>query len=208
CRNLLIYLQPLAQKKVLGLLHFALKRNGVLMLGPSEHVGPLVDDFESVDVHWRIYRKHRDLRHGGDIPRLAPPTRPLLSSLGEPRAAAAFGGHSLAQTVSVYDALLEEYMPASLLVNERRELVHAFSGASRYLKVKEGRPSNDLLDMIGPDLKMAVTGAMQRALKERTAVTYNGLMLTVDGQARPHRLLVKPVVVASSTASYLLISIG
>ncbi|HTV23024.1 MAG TPA: chemotaxis protein CheB [Polyangiaceae bacterium] len=206
CRNLLIYLQPLAQKKVLGLLHFALKRNGVLMLGPSEHVGPLVDDFESVDVHWRVYRKHRDLRHNSEISRLAPPPRQLAASAGEPRSGG-FGGYSLSQTVGVYDALLEEYMPPSLLVNERRELVHAFSGASRYLKVKEGRPSSDLLDMVGPDLKMAVTGAMQRALKERTAVTYNGLMLTVDGKPKPHRLLVKPVVVASAQAQHVLITI-
>jgi two-component system CheB/CheR fusion protein len=207
CRNLLIYLQPLAQKKVLGLLHFALKRNGVLMLGPSEHVGPLVDDFESVDVHWRVYRKHRDLRHNSEVSRLAPPTRQLAVSPGEPRAGA-FGGYSLSQTVGVYDAVLEEYMPPGLLVNERRELVHAFSGASRYLKVKEGRPSNDLLDMIGPDLKLAVTGAMQRAFKERTAVTFNGLQLMVDGAPRPHRLLVKPVAVPSTQAQHVLITIA
>jgi two-component system CheB/CheR fusion protein len=203
CRNLLIYLQPLAQKKVLGLLHFALKRNGVLVLGPSEHVGPLVDDFEAVDVHWRIYRKHRDLRPGTDVSRVPPPQRAL--PVASDSRGGAFGGHSLTQTIGVYDALLEEYMPPSLLVSERRELIHAFSGASRYLKVKEGRPSNDLLDMIGPDLKMAVTGAMQRALKERTAVTYTGLSLTVDGKTLPHRLLVKPVL--SGGAQHVLITI-
>jgi two-component system CheB/CheR fusion protein len=207
CRNLLIYLQPLAQKKVLGLLHFALKRNGVLVLGPSEHIGPLVDDFESVDVHWRIYRKHRDLRQGGEVTRLAPPPRQLSGGAGELRAGA-LGGYSLSQTIGVYDALLEEYMPPGLLVNERRELVHAFSGASRYLKVKEGRPSNDVLDMIGPDLKMAVTGAMQRAFKERTAVTYNGLELMVDGSPQPHRLRVKPVVLTNAQVQHVLITIA
>jgi two-component system CheB/CheR fusion protein len=206
CRNLLIYLQPLAQKKVLGLLHFALKRNGVLMLGPSEHIGPLVDDFEAVDVHWRVYRKHRDLRRGSEIGR--PPMLPQRTypTAGEPRLGS-FGGYSLSQTVGVYDALLEEYMPPSLLVNERRELVHAFSGASRYLKVKEGRPSNDLLEMVAPDLKLAMTGAMQRALKERTTVTYNGLTLLVDGVPQPHRLLVKPVAIAGTSVQHVLVTI-
>jgi two-component system CheB/CheR fusion protein len=204
CRNLLIYLQPLAQKKVLGLLHFALKRNGVLMLGPSEHVGPLVDDFEAVDVHWRIYRKHRDLRQSGEVSRLAPP-RPAAISAADGRSGS-FAGYPLSQTVAVYDALLDEFMPPGLLVNERRELVHAFAGASRYLKVKEGRPSNDVLDMIGPDLKLAVTGAMQRALKERTTVSYDGLSLMVDGKPRPHRLLVKPV--SSAGTQHVLITIN
>ncbi|MBL8744064.1 MAG: histidine kinase, partial [Myxococcales bacterium] len=55
CRNLLIYLQPLAQKKVLGLFHFALKNQGVLFLGPSETPGAFVDDFEPINPHWRLY---------------------------------------------------------------------------------------------------------------------------------------------------------
>jgi two-component system, chemotaxis family, CheB/CheR fusion protein len=206
CRNLLIYLQPLAQKKVLGLLHFALKRNGVLMLGPSEHVGPLVDDFEAVDVHWRVYRKHRDLRQSGEIGKPSPPHRPAAASPGDVRPGS-FSGYSLSQTVGVYDALLDEFMPPSLLVNERRELIHAFSGASRYLKVREGRPSNDVLDMVDPDLKMAMTGAMQRALKDQTAVAYNGLSLLRDGKPVPHRLLVKPVSSSGAQQRHLLITI-
>jgi two-component system CheB/CheR fusion protein len=205
CRNLLIYLQPLAQKKVLGLLNFALKRNGVLMLGPSEHVGSLVDDFEAVDVHWRIYRKHRDLRQGADLARPAAAPQKSFQS-AEPRSGA-FAGYSLSQTISVYDTLLDEYMPPSLLVNERRELVHAFAGANRYLKVREGRPSTDLLEMIGPDLKMAITGAMQRALKEHTQVHYDGLSLLVDGEEKPHRLVVKPVSGSGSAAQHVLITI-
>jgi len=207
CRNLLIYLQPLAQKKVLGLLNFALKRNGVLMLGPSEHVGSLVDDFEAVDVHWRVYRKHRDLRHGTDLSRPPPPSQKPSPSALELRSGA-FNGYSLSQTVSVYDTLLDEYMPPSLLVNERRELVHAFAGANRYLKVREGRPSTDLLEMIGPDLKMAVTGAIQRALKEHTTVRYDGLSLLVDGKEMPHRLLVKPVSGGASASQHVLITIN
>ena len=206
CRNLLIYLQPFAQKKVLGLLNFALKRNGVLVLGPSEHVGSLVDDFEAVDVHWRIYRKHRDLRHRADLGRVEPASPKHFAGSSEPKSGA-FAGYSLSQTVSVYDALLAQYMPPSLLVNERRELVHAFSGANRYLQVREGRPSSDLLDMIGPDLKMAVTGAIQRALKELTTVNYDGLSLRVDGKEKPHRLLVRPVTAGTAGAQHVLITI-
>ena len=62
CRNLLIYLQPAAQQKVLSLFHFALNRGGVLVLGPSESHGALAHDFETIDGHWRIYRKHSDAR--------------------------------------------------------------------------------------------------------------------------------------------------
>ena len=62
CRNLLIYLQPAAQQKVLSLFHFALTRGGVMLLGPSETAGPVARGFDVVDKHWRVYRKRSDTR--------------------------------------------------------------------------------------------------------------------------------------------------
>src|SRR5262249_11114370 len=57
CRNLLIYLEPDTQKKVISLLHFALNVGGALFLGPSETIGRHADLFESVSPKWRIYRR-------------------------------------------------------------------------------------------------------------------------------------------------------
>jgi two-component system CheB/CheR fusion protein len=62
CRNMLIYFQPPVQQKVMNQFHFALNRGGIMLLGPSETPGPLLKDFETVDHHWRIYRKHSDVR--------------------------------------------------------------------------------------------------------------------------------------------------
>ncbi len=201
CRNLLIYLQPLAQKKVLSLLHFALKRQGVLLLGPSENAGAIADDFDVLDNHWRIYRKRRDVRLALQPRAVVHNARPVSADLG------VAASHSLSQVMSVYDALLDEHVPSSLLVNERRELVHAFAGAGRFLKVPNGRPSSDVLDMVGPELRLPMAGAMQRALKERTSVVYDGLNLTLADQERPYRLVVKPIVAAGLRLGHLLITI-
>jgi two-component system CheB/CheR fusion protein len=130
----------------------------------------------------------------------------LQGAHGDPHAIAA--NYTLSQAIGVYDALLDQHMPPSLLVNERRELVHAFGGAGRFLKIKDGRPSRDIWDMLGPDLKVAVTGAMQRALKEHTAVTYHGLNLSVGEEAeRPHKLSVRPVVAPGASLNHLLVTI-
>jgi two-component system CheB/CheR fusion protein len=56
CRNLMIYLQPVQQKRVLDLLNFALNPQGVLFLGSSEATGEMADCFEPLDHKWRIYR--------------------------------------------------------------------------------------------------------------------------------------------------------
>src|SRR5207244_10994786 len=57
CRNVLIYLEPELQKRVLSIFHYALKDPGFLMLGVAETVGPLADFFSVVDKKYRVYAK-------------------------------------------------------------------------------------------------------------------------------------------------------
>ena len=60
CRNVLIYLDGEAQKKIMKLFHYALNRGGYLFLGNSETIGGALDLFADVDKKWRIFRR-RDL---------------------------------------------------------------------------------------------------------------------------------------------------
>ncbi|HVH40840.1 MAG TPA: chemotaxis protein CheB, partial [Labilithrix sp.] len=102
CRNLLIYLQPPAQQKVLSLFHFALNRGGVLFLGPSETLGLLSHDFETVDRHWHFYRKFSDVRIPVDTrlsPRRPDGTRAAVVTASAPRA-------SVPGLLGTYDMLL------------------------------------------------------------------------------------------------------
>ncbi len=57
CRNLLIYLEPKAQEKVLALAHFALREDGYLFLGNAETVGQRDHLFATVSKRWRIYQR-------------------------------------------------------------------------------------------------------------------------------------------------------
>lgn len=57
CRNLLVYFEPEAQRKILALLHLALNEGAYLMLGPSESIGDQLDLFEPISKKWRIYRR-------------------------------------------------------------------------------------------------------------------------------------------------------
>ena len=63
CRNLLIYLEPDIQKRVLGLFHFALREGGHLFLGPAETITGQEDLFQPVSKKWRIYRRLGPTRH-------------------------------------------------------------------------------------------------------------------------------------------------
>jgi two-component system, chemotaxis family, CheB/CheR fusion protein len=201
CRNLLIYLQPAAQQRVLSFFHFALNQNGVLFIGPSESLGPLADGFEIVDKHWQLYRKAGEVRTPVDVRhRPAPSTVQGRASVHQVPPAR----QSLGQLLSVYDALLEETMPPSLIVNDRGELVHALGGAARFLRVRDGRQSLDVQDLVDAELKMILAGGIKRALMERSAVVFNGVRPQVDDQV--YRVTIRPIGGRPTGTRHLLVS--
>ena len=121
CRNVLIYLDTIPQRRVLSLFHFGMKVEGVLMLGPSESVGELSREFEVIDQHWRIFRKLRDVRlpDAKSIP-LTPALTSIVQRIPPFMANGEFGKGSLESTVM--DDLLERYVPPSLQVTAPCEL--------------------------------------------------------------------------------------
>ena len=103
CRNLLIYLQPEEQERVLSLFHFALRKNGVLSLGTSETVGKLTDRFEQVPNTVQVYRR---------IGASERPGRALAPNIGE--FARSVGPRPDAQAEAASAALRHRALPAGL----------------------------------------------------------------------------------------------
>jgi two-component system CheB/CheR fusion protein len=203
CRNLLIYLQPAAQKKVLSLFHFGLKTGGVLFLGPSESPGELTSEFESLNEHWKFYRKRRDVHLPADL-RLPVSLAPAHIRLATPTPG---NGGFDAPLMAAYDRLLEEHMPPGLLVTDRRQLVHAFGGAGQYLRHRDGRPTTDILDLLDSDLKLALAGALQRAAKDQAPVVYRGVRVQAAKGEELLKLAVKPIFNRHSNLTHLFISL-
>ncbi len=207
CRNLLIYLEPLAQKKALALFHFSLNVGGVLLLGPSESPGELADEFDTIDERWKAYRKRRDRRLHVDL-RL-----PLSPGFGTPAPGGAAGTILPAPRVLLdapltraYDALLADYAPPALLVNERRELVQSFAGAAEYLRMRDGRLTSDVLDLVVPELKIPIATALQQALKRRTQVVFKGIPIERDGH-KSVKLSARPIADKQTDTSFFLLTI-
>ncbi|HTA20492.1 MAG TPA: CheR family methyltransferase, partial [Polyangia bacterium] len=202
CRNLLIYLQPAAQLKILSLFHFALKRGGRLFLGPSETIASLGHEFQVVDKRWRIYRKD------GDVRRMLDGVRPPVHL--EPRHVqtplALTPRHSLMQLLGTYDAILDQVMPPSFLVSERGELAHAFAGASRFLRVRDGRQDLDLVDMVDGELRLVLVGGVRRALEEAGPLVFRGVRQVCDGETQLYDVTMRRVRSRTSGTRHVLIS--
>ena len=177
---------------MLSLFHFGLKTGGVLFLGPSESPGDLSDEFEPVDNHWKLYRKRRDVRLRAEFRLLLPPGPPQKPRINMAYASSAAASDRLQQ--AVYDRLLEEHMPPSFLINDRKELVHSFGGAGKFLKVRNGRATTQFLELVDYELKMILLGALARAEKQLLPVIFTGVRVPSDeGGESMMRLTVKPL---------------
>lgn len=189
CRNLLIYLQPGAQKKALSLFHFGLKANGILFLGPSESTGELEDEFTPIDRHWNIYRKRRDVRLNVELrPSLALSGRSLRAS-GLPEFTSTGHRGIDDRLASAYDSLLAEFMPPALLIDNTNRLLHVFGDAGKYLRHPAGRAAHDVLDSMEPRLKLAVVGAIRRTQVSQQPTHLRGVMIGSE----PIELGIRPV---------------
>ncbi|MEO0632109.1 MAG: CheR family methyltransferase, partial [Planctomycetota bacterium] len=205
CRNMLIYLKPAAQERVIGLLHFALRVDGVLMLGSSESPGRFHAEFTNVDTHWRTYakRRHTRLLTDTDISKLAPRTdRTSALTTVVPKATPALDE----RIQRAYDLILADVLPAGMLLNDRREVVHVFGRDRELLHPPEGRVSLDVLEMAPSDLRAPLGSAIARATREQREFSYGGINLP-DSTGSKAVITAKPVHAGGDGPPYVLITI-
>lgn len=199
CRNLLIYLKPAAQRKVLSLFHFGLRPSGVLFLGPSETPGEVLDGFEAIDQQWRIYRKRRDVRL---LPLLREPSETNLVSASASRSTS-----RESHLLNLFGSLLDAALPPSVLIDQDYQIIHTFGDVRALLRLPRGRPSLALLDQLEGGFKLAVAGALHRAAREHTTVSFTdvrGSTLDAHGQID---IRVRPVELPGSSAPFYLVSL-
>jgi len=182
CRNVLIYLKAIAQKKVLSLFHFGLKTGGVAFLGASESPGELSDEFEVLHQKWKFFRKRKNIRFSPDF------RMPLATSGPE---------------ATIRTGVKERYMPAGVLVDQDKNVLHIFAGAGEFLSHRDGRTSHNLLEMLDGDLKLAVAGGLQRVIKEGKPVS--SPRVAVPGPPQRHlRIDISPFRKHGLKSKYLL----
>lgn len=200
CRNLLIYLEPGAQKKALSLFHFGLKKDGVLFMGPSESPGDLSTEFDPINQHWKLYRKRRDVRLPADM-RL-----PLSSGIPNySNVVPAVARQSENQLAELFGVLLEQTLPPSVLVNDRLEIVHTFGETAGFLRLRKGSPSLELPDMLPDELRTAVGAAVHRAFREKQPVTFSGVRMKLAGAETLVKVNVLPLVATRRIGAHALV---
>ena len=164
CRNLLIYLLPEAQARVISIIHFALREGGLLLVGDAETVGVADGRFVAISKPQRIYRRVGGARPGDFA---------LSSNAADGARLRARPGPASAPSRQIELAelcrrmVLDAYGPAAVLINRKLECLYFQGPVDRYLKVVSGRPVNDLIAMAREGLRaQAEIGRSARAERE------------------------------------------
>ncbi|MDB5296103.1 MAG: torS, partial [Phycisphaerales bacterium] len=191
CRNLLIYLEPDVQQRVLALLHFGIREGGTLFLGTSETVAGVDDQFQTVDKKWRIFRRLGPTRHGRlDFPL----PRPRPSPGGAPGAGAndrdpswtarlPTARPSIPQVTN--RVLLERFTPAAVVVDRDYRVIYYHGNTDPFLAQPPGEPTRELLALARDSVRGVTRNAVHQAATQGESVTVrDGLVNANDGSQR------------------------
>src|SRR6266478_8419478 len=193
CRNLLIYLEPVLQKHVLPILHYALKPTGVLWLGTSETPGSSSDLFAPEDKKHRFYSKK--------------PASARLQFHSASAGVARKGAGSSRKTSFLNEQLRTEhdaekeadrillalYAPAGVVINTEMEILQFRGSTGAYLEPAAGKATLNLLKMAREGLMLPLRAAIQKAKKDDLTIRKEDLRVNYNCVSRAINLEVIPI---------------
>ena len=183
CRNLLIYLRPEAQAKVISLFHFALREGGILLLGSSETVGNVDGRFEMISKAGAALSAHRPQPAG----RVRLFDRAPATACASPRAPGQ--GQAPSRQAALADLcrrlVMETYAPAAVLINRKHECLFSLGPTDRYLRVAPGHPDARSARHGAPGLAHQAQVGDPAGRRRRTrAIVVAGGRMNHDGEPR------------------------
>jgi len=190
CRNLMIYMDTALQKKIIPLLHYTLNPEGILWLGTSESISGFTDLFQPLDVKFKIYQCKEAITTG--IIDYPPKIRYGNQDRIEPDQAIKMPAGAEIQALAE-KAILDEYAPAGVLINDKYEILHFVGRTGNYLMPPTGMPSFNILDMAREDLKYQLTMALHQAVQEKRRTVCNRVRIKDNASYRMVDIAINPL---------------
>jgi two-component system, chemotaxis family, CheB/CheR fusion protein len=180
CRNVLIYLSPVLQKKVIPIFHYALKPGAFLLVGSTEGLlGAGADIFDLVERKSKIYRKKGvtspvtfGLTINAQGPMEAEHQRPAHAPKQEEQAKTPADVQREADRL-----LLTKYVPSAVVVTDSLDILQSRGRTNRFLELPTGKASLNLLKMARPGLLYELRGLIDKARKTGVPISKENIVL-------------------------------
>ena len=204
CRNLLIYLEPELQNRLIPTFHYALKPDGILFLGPSESIGIYPDLFAEVKRKWKIFRSKPStspahaltatgLAWTGDHVRKGPDEEVKKTK-----------DTNYAELIK--KVLLEFYAPGAVITDEKGTILYVHGDTGRYLRPAPGKASlMNIIEMAREGLQPELRSAVYSAAIQKKQVARSNLQVKTNGGSQGVDLTVRPLPATGVATGLLLI---
>ena len=178
CRNLLIYLTPEMQKKLIPLFHYSILPGGILFQGSAETIGDFTALFTSLGGKSRLFRRTDSVMRPeqisfptsfGAVQQTNSETRPAMTELP-------------ASLQALADQLvLQSYAPPAVLTNEEGDIFYVSGRTGKYLEPAAGKANWNVFAMARDGLRYELAGAFKEALQKKESVALSGLTVGTNG---------------------------
>ncbi|MGO4822200.1 MULTISPECIES: CheR family methyltransferase [unclassified Flavobacterium] len=191
CRNLLIYLNIEAQKKVFAIFHYALNPDGVLFLGSSESLGDYANMFEVINRKHKLF-KHKLVKKG-EVPDIGhlftePSSSKKLSSFPMPKRDKMDNLANITEQL-----LLDNYAPACAIINESGDAIYFTGNTGKYLQPSPGEARLNIVDMAREGLKTDLRSIISKIRKSNTKEIRTNISVKTNGHQQLIDLSIIPM---------------
>lgn len=204
CRNLLIYMNPDLQKKVLSMMHFGLKKDGYLFLGPTENATVLKEDFTEISNKWNILKSNKSGRSLKFETFLSPVIERMKTTTMEAGTKAEIPKSKLVVADEINMAIMEE-SGYCVCTDENLQVIRSFGDPSPYLKSEVF--NFNLTSLLPDNISIAFKAAAHKALKLNQKIVLKNIRFggTDAGKIHEADLVIKPFFMDKSAGQSLLI---
>ncbi len=181
CRNVMIYFNAALQSRLMPLFGYSLRPGGALLLGGAETVGRSHTLFVPLSQKSRLYWRSENPLNARLVSFPTVTRQPTSRLLKESKVSQAATQFANLQT-HAEQALLKEFSPSAVLVNEQGDVVYISGSVGKYLEPASGKANWNIHVMARPAIRAQIAAALRQALQERGTVELRGLRLDDEAQ--------------------------
>jgi two-component system CheB/CheR fusion protein len=204
CRNLMIYLGPELQNRLIPTFHYALNPGGVLFLSPSESIGNFTQLFSSVNRKWKFYRA----RHSNTTPRSV--ITSVLSWTAETNAKAPEEIMVKPKETNFADltrrVMMQYYAPASVVTDPKGNILYVHGETGKYLRPAPGQSSFNVIEMAREGLELELRNAIRTAASEGSSTLNREIQVKTDSGVTSVSFSVRSLANFDSSQNLIMVS--
>ncbi len=180
CRNMLIYMEPELQKKVLTLFNYSLNPGGIMVLGTAETLGNRHEGFMDIVSKLKIFKRALSIP-GPELIDFPSSFYHRKTMSPEKKVPAKVIENIQTLTDQI---LLQRFTPASVLMNDAGDLIYITGRTGKYLEPAAGKANLNIFAMAREGLRQVLPGAIRKAQQSFQEVTIRNIKLGTNGDKK------------------------